>query len=557
MITRVFFLFLLFCYCQIMTAKNNDYDVYLLIGQSNMAGRGKMIAEDTTKFIPGVFVLNAEGRVEKAQSPLNRYSNIRKELSMQQIGPGVGFGERLHTLTGRKILLVVNAKGGSSIKEWEPGIEGSFTDASLQRAKQALRYGKLKGILWHQGETDADMPTKEYAERFSKMISAIRISLGNAEVPVLVGELGQWGWRPSDQIDRFNNATIDAAISATSNAHKVHSDDLERLFPDNESDPHFGRDAQIELGHRYAEAMLPLAYDAFISAFKGDKKAGISFTYDDGMLCHYTEVAPQLEKRGFRGTFWIIGANMGIEEPDYPWMTWSQVKEMSDRGHEMSNHSWTHPNLTTLEKEELAREIFKCDSAIESVTGKLPRTFCYPYNAVNNFVEKFASANRVGTRMFQDPQGQEVSKCTKESLSEWLRKTIDKGCWSVTMTHGTTYGYDKWEDSEILWGLYDEVKDHESEVWVGTFSEVSAYQKERLCTTLSVRKSEKTWRVSSVLNLDERLFSEDLTLRINGDFYGKNIIARQGKNPLNVVNKGKYILVDFKPSGHMVKVSIK
>lgn len=554
---RAFFLFFLFCFCLGMTAKNNDYDVYLLIGQSNMAGRGKMIAEDTTMVIPGVFLLNSEGKVEKAQSPLNRYSNIRKELSMQQIGPGVGFGERMHKLTGRKILLVVNAKGGSSIKEWEPGIEGSFTEASLQRTKQALRYGELKGILWHQGETDADMSTREYAERFNKMISAIRVSLGTTDVPVVVGELGQWGWRSSAQIETFNNATIDAVISGTSNVHKVHSDDLGRLFPDNESDPHFGRDAQIELGHRYAEAMLPLSYDAFISAYKGDKKAGVSFTYDDGMLCHYTDVAPQLEKRGFRGTFWIIGANMGVEEPDYPWMTWSQVKEMSDRGHEMSNHSWTHPNLTTLEKDELVREIFKCDSAIESVTGKLPRTFCYPYNAVNSYVEKFASANRVGTRMFQDAHGQDVSKCTKEGLSEWLKKTIDKGCWSVTMTHGTTYGYDKWEDSEVLWGLYDEVKSHESEVWVGTFSEVAAYREERLRTTLSVRKKGQSWRVSSIMNLDERLFSEDLTLRINGDFVGKNIVARQGQKTLKVVNNGSYILVDFNPSGRLIKISTK
>lgn len=79
------------------------FDVYLLIGQSNMAGRGPMIGSDTTQIIDGVWLLNAQGEPEPARAPLNRYSTIRKEIQQQQIGIGVGFGEMMHRWSGRKI----------------------------------------------------------------------------------------------------------------------------------------------------------------------------------------------------------------------------------------------------------------------------------------------------------------------------------------------------------------------------------------------------------------------------------------------------------------------
>ena len=56
--------------------------------------------------LEGVWLLNAELVPEPAVAPLNRYSNIRKDISMQLIGPGVGFGPAIYQKTGRKVLLV-------------------------------------------------------------------------------------------------------------------------------------------------------------------------------------------------------------------------------------------------------------------------------------------------------------------------------------------------------------------------------------------------------------------------------------------------------------------
>ena len=123
---------------------NDDYDVYLLLGQSNMAGRGRMLPEDTVKTIEGVWLLNADGVPEPAVSPLNRYSSIRKEIGMQQICPGNYFSEEMHKATGRKILLVVNARGGSSLSEWMKDSPERATKYSVMRSTQTSSHSRTK-----------------------------------------------------------------------------------------------------------------------------------------------------------------------------------------------------------------------------------------------------------------------------------------------------------------------------------------------------------------------------------------------------------------------------
>lgn len=69
-----------------------------------------------------------------------------------------------------------------------------------------------------------------------------------------------------------------------------------------------------------------------IARYKQDKACAISYTFDDGLAEHYTLLVPQLEKRGFRGTFWICGSNINKDNEnitDTTRMTWPQLREMS------------------------------------------------------------------------------------------------------------------------------------------------------------------------------------------------------------------------------------
>ena len=129
-------------------------DLYLLIGQSNMAGRGRIKPEDveTNK---DLFTLNKDGEWTLARDPLHF-----DKPTMVGTGLGKTFGlAMLEKQPSRQIGLIPCAVGGSPIDAWQPGAYYKPTrsypyDDAIRRAKAAMKSGKLKGILWHQGESD-------------------------------------------------------------------------------------------------------------------------------------------------------------------------------------------------------------------------------------------------------------------------------------------------------------------------------------------------------------------------------------------------------------------
>ena len=121
-------------------------DLYLCIGQSNMAGRGRLSAQymDTLK---NVYLFNDVNTFEPAVNPLNRYSNIRKDISMQGMGPAYSMAKELATGSGHKIGIIVNARGGSSINSWFKGSKEHYYEETMSRLHEAMRYGTLKAIV--------------------------------------------------------------------------------------------------------------------------------------------------------------------------------------------------------------------------------------------------------------------------------------------------------------------------------------------------------------------------------------------------------------------------
>lgn len=239
---------------------HEDYDVFLLIGQSNMAGRGYMLEGDQEVFDENVFLLDETGNVVPARNPLNQYSSIRKGLPMQRICPGFGFAMKLSRETGRKILLVVNARGGTTISQWAKGEGGEgYYEEAVRRAQQAMEYGTLKAILWHQGCGDS-RNTDTYMGNLVEFVQNLRADLG-VDVPFIAGELGQW--RP--HVACFNEMlyTISEYIPQSD---WVSSDGCMPIVTDKSNgepdmkDPHFDRASQVLIGERYADKVLMMCY---------------------------------------------------------------------------------------------------------------------------------------------------------------------------------------------------------------------------------------------------------------------------------------------------------
>jgi hypothetical protein len=238
--------------------KKEKFHLFLLVGQSNMAGRGKVDAEDRSA-PPRVLTLNKAGQWVPAVDP------IHFDKSAAGVGLGRSFGmvlaERDPALT---IGLIPCAQGGSPISSWSPGAAWDQThshpyDDALVRARRALQDGVLKGILWHQGEADTQANNAEkYARRLTALIARFRTDLQAPAVPVLIGQLGLFrngAAGPGSQ-------TVDAALRAVAKQDGHAAFISAEGLTSNPDHVHFDAPSQRTFGRRYAEAFLMMQKQA-------------------------------------------------------------------------------------------------------------------------------------------------------------------------------------------------------------------------------------------------------------------------------------------------------
>jgi hypothetical protein len=204
-----------------MAERPGDLDVWVLAGQSNMQGCGWLhgvLDQD-----PRVWSFSTAGRWELATEPLHRLWEsftpvhqelmrpyvpeadrklddaelARREAATRKIGSGLGiaFGKAMADALSRPIGLVPAAHGGTSLEQWSPERKGlgggSLYGAMLERIRRAG--GKLRGILWYQGESDAYTADagRSYADRFDRWIAAVRSDTGIRDLPVVVVQIGR------------------------------------------------------------------------------------------------------------------------------------------------------------------------------------------------------------------------------------------------------------------------------------------------------------------------------------------------------------------------------
>lgn len=232
----------------------SELQIFLLAGQSNMAGRGVVEAQDRVPN-PRVMTLTRTMHWVRAVDP------IHYDKPSAGVGPGRSFGLALAAREPNvRIVLVPAAVGGSPISSWEPGALDPATqthpyDDAIARARVAMRDGRLRAILWHQGESDATPERSvRYAERLRALIARFRTDLGEPELPFIIGQLGQFPGRPwSDEVRRVDSAH--RAIAATMpNVAFVSSEGLR----DKGDTLHFDAASARVLGQRYAAAYLAL-----------------------------------------------------------------------------------------------------------------------------------------------------------------------------------------------------------------------------------------------------------------------------------------------------------
>lgn len=156
----------------------------LLIGQSNMAGRG-FLHEVTPLYNENIFMLR-NGRWQMMSEP------IHFDRAVAGVGLAASFAQEwCNANKNEKIGLIPCAEGGSSIDEWN--VEGALFRHAISETKYAMENSELIAILWHQGESDSHSEQyKNYYQKLNVIINSFRKELGALEVPFIVGGLGDY-----------------------------------------------------------------------------------------------------------------------------------------------------------------------------------------------------------------------------------------------------------------------------------------------------------------------------------------------------------------------------
>ncbi|QEL16401.1 sialate O-acetylesterase [Limnoglobus roseus] len=253
-------------------ARADHYEVFLVAGQSNCDGRGK--AEELTGPLAKWAKPQADVRIayscSSQRGPVltsNGFQPLQPGWSVppgkprittlpgKSFGPEVAFGRGLADhFKGKNVTLIKYAEGGTSLaKDWNPDAKDklyaaflTFTRQSLKELKDGKHTFDLRGMIWHQGESDAGLTAEKYEALLSQFITRVRKDLEAPGLPFGVGEVYDNGKRDAVRAAQKSVAgKVPGAFFVS--AAGLHTQD---------QGTHFDAASQITLGERFAAGMV-------------------------------------------------------------------------------------------------------------------------------------------------------------------------------------------------------------------------------------------------------------------------------------------------------------
>ena len=212
-------------------------DLWILAGQSNMEGVGDLV--DVQPPDPRVHSFDQADNWGVAQEPLHNLAaakdavhwakgkteplsgaDLEKYNANRKKGAGLGlpFAVEMVKRTGVPVGLVPCAHGGTSMAQWDPALRanaGKSLYGAMVRRFQAVG-GKVAGVLWYQGESDANAQAAPvFQDKFEKFVAAVRADFALPEMPFYYVQLGRHinntnvsYWNQVQEIQRVTEGTI-------------------------------------------------------------------------------------------------------------------------------------------------------------------------------------------------------------------------------------------------------------------------------------------------------------------------------------------------------------
>ena len=234
-------------------------DIFLLIGQSNMKGRGVMPDEPLRD--PQIVMMHkGTDRWFLARHPLHLVGDPETFEGHDNagVGSGLAFAQSVaEARPGSRIALVPCAVGGTAISKWAKG-QRLYEDA-IRRAKLALENGpagkcRIAGVLWLQGESDSrEERIGVYPAKLAALVDNIRADLGIGNLPFIASTIGEM--KDSVEMRKAINGILLDLPNHRENTAAVDARDLNGHIGDS---VHFDTATQNEIGRRFAAKWLEM-----------------------------------------------------------------------------------------------------------------------------------------------------------------------------------------------------------------------------------------------------------------------------------------------------------
>lgn len=248
---------------EIPQAYQGKLHLFVLAGQSNMVGWAPIPGDENTD--PHIYVFGKDYRWRLANHPIEDAFNQVDMVSENRIagfGPAMDFAfASLEHHPKLVIGLIPCAKNSSGIIQWQRNLsDQSLYGSCLKRVHTASTMGKITGILFFQGETDAADPIQypdpppqpsDWSELFTAFVTNFRNDLGNPNLHVVFAQIGStWSSEgfPNWDVVKEQQASTRLPMSAM-----IITDDLQLL-----DGLHFTTDSYRTIGRRFAEAYWDL-----------------------------------------------------------------------------------------------------------------------------------------------------------------------------------------------------------------------------------------------------------------------------------------------------------
>ncbi|WP_207535384.1 sialate O-acetylesterase [Desertivirga arenae] len=239
-------------FAQEETSTIRNLQLYILAGQSNMAGRGQLTQELGKLSHSRVYMLDKDYRWQLAKNPVHF-----DKPGITGVGPGLSFGiEMAKEDSSIRIGLIPCAVGGTSIERWGIGAYDPVTkthpfDDAVIRIQEAMKVGKIKGMLWLQGESNATTEaSKSYMKNLEDLFNRIRKLSKNKDLPIVIGELGRF----REPFQKFNQEVLAHVEKEIHNTGLITSEGLTHKG----DSTHFDGQSAYQLGFRFAQKMKEL-----------------------------------------------------------------------------------------------------------------------------------------------------------------------------------------------------------------------------------------------------------------------------------------------------------